>query len=196
MYGKKILGHCSILFWKTSLAYSQFLLYFRWLWLHAFHLAQWITHVKLCLFECRENNKELRRGSFSPDSEDTTAGRHLLLYVYIWFRLPQTPAQLPSKAFQGERRADGVSLASRICISFRNAWELYLSKAKGIFYWSLRQSQRFSWHTKLSPKPSNYNENILWGWHASPPLESPNPMNNLYSLQTTYFEKMFAMWNG
>lgn len=68
----------------------------------------------------REDNKELRRGSFSPDSEDTTAGRHLLLCVYIWFRLPQTPAQLPSKAFQGERRAVGVSLASHICISFRN----------------------------------------------------------------------------
>lgn len=173
------LGHCFILFWKTSLAYSQFLLHFGWLWLHAFHLPQWIAHVKVCGFACREDNKEPRRGGFPPDSDAIAAGRRLLPCVYIWFRVPQTPAQLSSKAFEGEWRADGVSLASHVCISFRNPREQHLSTAEGKFYWSLRQSQRFSWHTKLSPKPSNYNENGLWGWHTFPPSESPNPMSDL-----------------
>lgn len=138
------------------------------------------THAQLCVWMPRREHRAQTWqpeavGDSEADSEDTAAGRRfLLLPVYSWFQLPQTSAQLASKAFQGEWRADGVNLASHICISFRNPWELYLSKAKGRFYWwSLRQNQKFFWHTKLSPKPSNHNEDALWGRHEFSSTRNP-----------------------
>lgn len=95
--GKKILGHCFILLWKSSpLDFYQTL--------GDAALFPWIMYTELCMFECREDDTELRHGGFLPDSEDTASGRRFLVFTFV-LNVPKLLASYllkPSKVNKGQ----------------------------------------------------------------------------------------------